>query len=218
MPKTILIADDHPFCQDVIQLCLEQSDLEANLIGLASLAELATTLRQLAHCDLLVLDLGLADSVGIDTLKTVRERWPDVPVLVFSANDNLQLQHLAREMGARGFLPKSKPVSLIAKAIEAILEGGSWFDKLVDAVDSTELEERFRRAEELTLAQRRVLAAMRSGALNKQIAHSLGISEITVKAHIKAILSKMDVDNRTQAVLEINKLLRLGFRLDGAEE
>ncbi|WP_354145579.1 response regulator transcription factor [Altererythrobacter litoralis] len=215
MPETsekfVLVADDHPLCKEIVQICLERMDGNFRLFGVSSFAELSGALDQLSRCDLLVLDLSLGDSTGIDTLKRVRNGWPSVPILVLSGTENLQVQHLVREMGVIGYIGKSKPIEMIERGLSAALAGQGAFDSLIDGADSAQLRDRLARVEKLTPAQLRVLNAMALGELNKQIAHELGITEITVKAHVKAILSKLGVSNRTQAILEVKELKRLGL-------
>lgn len=96
------------------------------------------------------------------------------------------------------------------EAIAAFLRGETVFDPIVGLVDGDDLEKRLARLRSLTDAQMRVLRAMADGSLNKQIAHDLGISEVTVKFHVKSVLSKLEVANRTQAVIELNTLEKYG--------
>ena len=90
--KFVLVADDHPLCKEIVQICLDRMDGNFRLFGVSSFADLSGALDRLSRCDLLILDLSLGDSIGIDTLKRVRNGWPSVPILVLSGTENLQVQ------------------------------------------------------------------------------------------------------------------------------
>jgi DNA-binding NarL/FixJ family response regulator len=213
MPITILLVDDHPFCRDALDVCVQQVVTDALVIGLASLAEARLALSQMTQCDLLVLDLDLGDSKGVMTLMEIRREWPDLAVLVVSGADSLPIQGVTKCLGARGFQAKTKPVSELANAVRAVLDGELYFDRIVDSVDIKEVSERASRLLALTPAQRRVLKELCRGAQTKTIAHDLSLSEVTVKVHIKNILSRIGVSNRTQAVVEVLKMQEMGIYL-----
>jgi DNA-binding NarL/FixJ family response regulator len=132
----------------------------------------------------------------------LRAQYPTVPVCVVSAVENAGAIRRSIALGAAGFVPKSSPPARIREAIAAILGGGTWTPPDVDPVaDPDEDEALAARLRSLTPQQLRVLMMMGEGLLNKQIAYKLGVSEATVKAHVSAVLQKLDVDNRTSAVL-----------------
>lgn len=196
--KTILIVEDHEFCREAIEACVQESIEDVNILGISTIREARAVLDQIKSCDLLILDLGLSDSSGASTVIQIREGWPDVPVLILSGEDDLQLQSIVKSLGAVGFVSKALSLSEITNAITYVLQGGKAFNRIVDAINSDELAARLARFRALTGAQQRVLKAMADGALNKQIAHDLGISEITVKFHVKNILqlSKFQIEQR----------------------
>ena len=128
---------------------------------------------------------------------------PSVPILVVSSADGAGVEEEARAFGAVGFLRKDSDLGAIENAIADALGGkrgisGSKADAPLDTIR--------RDIADLTPTQLKVLLAVLDGQLNKQIAHSLGISEATVKAHMTAIMRKLDVSNRTQAALVARSL------------
>lgn len=206
----ILVVEDHQFFRDAVEACVKDIVQDANVLGFQTLRETQIALTQLKSNAHVNLDLGLKDSSGIGTVTQIREGWPDVRILVLSAEEDLQLQHILQSHGVAGYVPKTKSVPEVREAIAAFLRGETVFDPIVGLVDGDDLEKRLARLRSLTDAQMRVLRAMADGSLNKQIAHDLGISEVTVKFHVKSVLSKLEVANRTQAVIELNTLEKYG--------
>lgn len=118
----------------------------------------------------------------------------------------LQLQSITKSLGAVGFVSKTQSLAEIRKAIAQVLSGGDAFSRVVAVINSDGLEARLARFRSLTPAQLRVLQAMADGGLNKQIAYDLGISEITVKFHVKNIIAALHLPNRTSAAIEFKEL------------
>ena len=115
----------------------------------------------------------------------------------------------ALDYGASGFIPKSSPLDVIAEAISAVLEGEEWLpQEIADSLDDvTEEDQKFANdLASLTPQQFRVLTMLTEGLLNKQIAYELNVSEATIKAHVTAILRKLGVHSRTQAVIQAQRL------------
>jgi DNA-binding NarL/FixJ family response regulator len=129
-------------------------------------------------------------------------------VAVVSASDDPGTIRQCLDCGASGFIPKSQPVDCIRDAIRKILKGEVWLPADVDlaSVPAGETTELVSRMSTLTPQQVRVLMMLGEGLLNKQIAFKLGVSEATIKAHVSAILQKLGVDSRTQAVIAISKV------------
>ena len=150
--------------------------------------------------DLILFDLNLPDVTGIDGLIRLRAAAADIPVLVVSslADDRVIVAALAT--GARGFLPKHAPREDFTAALAALAAGEDWLPEGFVAPD-TAPPEALDRLAALTRQQARILQLLCAGRLNKQIAFDLSISEATVKAHVTAILRKLGVQSRTQAVL-----------------
>ncbi|HEX2724395.1 MAG TPA: response regulator transcription factor, partial [Beijerinckiaceae bacterium] len=138
----------------------------------------------------------------------LRAQFPQVPVVIVSAHEDVAVIRRALEFGASGFVPKSLTIDQIGSALTTILSGGTWTPPDVDlsAPDDQEIAELLRGLALLTPQQVRVLMMLSEGLLNKQIAYELGVSEATVKAHVSAILQKLRVDSRTQAVIAASKI------------
>ena len=205
MPSTVVIADDHPMCSEAARIAVEALGLPLATIQTHNLTETIGALN--SQTPLLILDLGLPDSQGIASLTAILERYPTVPVVIVSGSDSPRMQRMAQRLGARGFVSKSTPLPGHIRAFQAVLNGRDWFAGLSEAPVDPAFEQQLEAILSLTPAQRRVLDAMAGGRLNKQIAHDLQLSEITVKAHIKAIFKKLQVTNRTQAILLARTIL-----------
>lgn len=194
-----LIADDHPMCREAAKLAVKAAVPAALVQEAASLRELADIA---GPAEIIILDLGLPDSRGLASLIDVMRLCPKTPILVVSGSENPEIERRVATLGGAGFVSKAAPITDIIDGVRAIIAGGKAF-----AIEIPPEDEEFARMDDagrlmtLTPAESRVLRAMSDGRLNKQIAFDLGLSEITVKQHVKAILRKLEVLNRTQAVL-----------------
>ncbi|MEM1200929.1 MAG: response regulator transcription factor, partial [Pseudomonadota bacterium] len=158
--------------------------------------------------DLILLDLKMPGVQGFSGLSYLRAQYPDVPVAVVSATEDPAVIRRAISFGASGFIPKSVPVDEMRGAVEQIFQGEVWVPETVDLAsdEDGEIEQLIQRFATLTPQQVRVLMMLREGLLNKQIAYELTVSEATVKAHVSAILQKLGVDSRTQAVIAASRI------------
>jgi DNA-binding NarL/FixJ family response regulator len=138
----------------------------------------------------------------------LRAQYPGVPVMVVSANEDVSVIRRALDFGASGFVPKSTSAEQIRAALAAVLKGEVWVPAGVDLTEDDDGEEAQMAARLATLTpqQVRVLMMLSQGLLNKQIAYELGVSEATVKDHVSAILQKLNVESRTQAVITASKI------------
>ena len=143
-------------------------------------------------------------SSDLSGIALLHAECPSVPILVVSSAEGAAAATEAQAFGAIGFLPKDSALSEIERAIGQALSGRKV--QTAAAADPTSLDGIRRSVAELTPMQFKVLLAVLDGQLNKQIAHALAISEATVKAHITAIMRKLDVGNRTQAALVARSL------------
>ncbi|WP_109355451.1 response regulator [Sphingorhabdus sp. EL138] len=199
----IIIADDHPLfrgalCQAVLKLWPQAELVEAETVASARDAVNAEP------ADLLLLDLHMEDSDGLTALLDFRHDFPALPVVVVSASEESRVVRACQSLGASGFIPKSVDLDVMREALAQIRDGDVWFD--ADVIDNDDDAILFEKLASLTPAQRRILNLVSEGMLNKQIAYQMEISEATVKAHITAIFRKLDVVNRTQAVLVAKQL------------
>ncbi|PWR23501.1 response regulator transcription factor [Zavarzinia compransoris] len=199
---TVVIADDHPLVRDAMRHALNQSLSDVQVVDASSLDEARQAVDRLGTVDLVILDLNMPGMDGFTGLASMRAAYPLVPVAMVSATNDETVMRRAIEFGAAGFIPKSAPLDTIAEAIGQILEGQVWLPAGTgDSAGGASRQDIARRLGELTPQQLKVLSMMSQGLLNKQIAYELGVGEATVKAHVTAILKKLGVHSRTQAVI-----------------
>jgi len=212
----VLVADDHPLYRDALSnlVCAAFDDVEVK-----ECEDIASALDHLAGgaIDLVLLDLSMPDAVGLDGLRRLREASPATPVIICSALDDPQLVREAFKFGVSGYLPKSSGTQVTKHALQLVRSGGVYVPSqaLMESVVKVPEEGRHAESEsgtngcaDLTPRQLAVLALLEKGMSNKSIARELGIGEITVKAHVSAILRKLGVDNRVQAVVAARALKR----------
>ena len=208
MAHRIIVVDDHPLFRGALTQALGSALAGARIDQAASLAELEELIAQRPDTDLVLLDLSMPGVQGLSGLLLLRSQHPDIPVVVVSAHDDPETIRRCMEFGASGYVPKSLSVDEMRSAVETVLGGGIWIPPDVDlerAADSGTADV-VARLSTLTPQQVRVLMMLGQGLLNKQIAYQLGVSEATIKAHVSAILQKLHVDSRTQAVIAINRI------------
>ncbi|MES1925050.1 response regulator transcription factor [Salinisphaera sp. T31B1] len=201
----VLIADDHPLFRTALSDAVHRSLADARLVTVGSFDELSATLKTDADADLLLLDLNMPGARGYSALVHARSVVPSLPVIVVSAYEDGGVIRASLDHGASGFIPKSASPETMARAIAAVLDGQTWAPD--SGTDTRSVDSEFTdKLALLTPQQQRVLVMLTDGLLNKQIAIDLDISEATVKAHITAILRKLGVHTRTQAVIAARSL------------
>lgn len=205
---TILIADDHPLFREALKGAVARLLPKARLLEADSAEALYALAPLHPDADLLLLDLNMPGVQGYSALVHLRAAQPQLPVIVVSAREEPSVMRRALDHGAAGFIPKSADAESIGAAISTVLEGGTWAPPTALQAAGVDQEEArvAQRLRELTPQQFRVLGMVATGLLNKQIAHELAVSEATVKAHMTAVMRKLGVGNRTQAVLLAGKL------------
>lgn len=204
---TIIIADDHPLFRTALYQAVHMALDQVNLLEADSIASLLQLLETADEVDLLLLDLKMPGANGFSGLTHLRGQYPDLPVVVISASEDPQVIRQAMHHGAIGFIPKSSPMKQLVSALNEIIAGGSWFPPGIEQMaPPPEQQAMAARLASLTPQQYRVLVMLSEGLLNKQIAYELGVSEATVKAHVTAIFRKLEVKNRTQAVIALQQL------------
>jgi DNA-binding NarL/FixJ family response regulator len=204
----IVIADDHPLFRGALREAV-RSFLPDSIVAEANgLDDLIKTLAKERETDLILLDLTMPGVQGFSGLIYLRAQHPDIPVVIVSATEDPVIVRRAIDFGASGFIPKSLDSEEIGAAIKTVLAGGSWTppDIALGASEDKETADLMKRLATLTPQQVRVLMMLSEGLLNKQIAYELSVSEATVKAHVSAILQKLGVESRTQAVIASSKI------------
>ncbi|MDR2872890.1 MAG: response regulator transcription factor [Xanthomonadaceae bacterium] len=205
---TILIADDHPLFREALRGSVQRILPDVRLFEADRVDALYALIEAHPDADLLLMDLNMPGAQGFNALVHLRAQYPQLPVIVVSAREEAVVMRRALDHGALGFIPKSADSDTIGAAIKSVLDGERWAPPEARAATPTSHDEReiAQRLRELTPQQFRVLQMLGVGRLNKQIAYDLGVSEATIKAHVTAILRKLGVSNRTQAVLMIGRL------------
>ncbi|AMJ58198.1 MULTISPECIES: response regulator transcription factor [Stenotrophomonas] len=205
---TLLIADDHPLFREALKGAVQRVIPGVQLLEANSVEALYALAEQHPDADLVLMDLNMPGAQGFNALVHLRSLHPQLPIVVVSAREEATVMRRALDHGAFGFIPKSADSDTIGHALGTILDGERWAPAEAHNVPPTPNEEREvgQRLRELTPQQFRVLQMLGVGRLNKQIAYDLGVSEATIKAHVTAILRKLGVTNRTQAVLMAGKL------------
>jgi DNA-binding NarL/FixJ family response regulator len=204
----IVIADDHPLFRGALHQAVRSVLPGADVIEATGLDDLIATLGREPDIDLILLDLTMPGVQGFSGLVYLRAQHPDIPVVIVSATEDPLVVRRAIEFGASGFIPKSIESDRIGAAIRAVLAGDAWTPSELElgVSEDKETAELIRRLATLTPQQVRVLMMVSEGLLNKQIAYELSVSEATVKAHVSAILQKLGVESRTQAVIASSKI------------
>jgi len=203
-----VIADDHPLFRGALREAVSGLFARADIGEAGSFEEMTGLLERGGEVDLILLDLRMPGARGFSGLMYLRAQYPAVPTVVVSANDDPAVIRRCMEFGASGFIPKTLGAEALRAAIAAVLRGEVWTPPDVDLTGGADAETAalMARLGTLTPQQVRVLMMLSEGMLNKQIAYELSVSEATVKAHVSAILQKLGVDSRTQAVIAAAKI------------
>ena len=210
LPDRVLIVDDHSLVRDGLRSIFDDAFPTCEILEADSLEAALRTLDENGDVDLVLLDLNIPDVSPLSGLEALRDRFPATPVVMVSGVTDRNVVRDALAAGAAGFVPKSLKRAAIVEALELVISGEIYMPELeCDETVAAEEEMIRARIESLTPQQRVVLGHLVAGRLNKQIAYELDVSMTTVKAHVSAILQKMNVFSRTQAVIMAGKV---GFR------
>ncbi|WP_248799233.1 response regulator transcription factor [Pseudomonas sp. MWU13-2105] len=205
----ILIADDHPLFREAIANVISDGFPGSEVMETADLESALALTRCHDELDLILLDLNMPGMHGLNGLINLRNEAPTIPVVIVSAEQDKQVVLQAIMYGAVGFITKSSPRAQMIEAIEQILDGKVYLPADIIHAQKTGTRRSMNNApsftpellQALTRKQLQVLERMTRGESNKQIAYTLEIAETTVKAHVSAILRKLNVHNRVQAIL-----------------
>jgi DNA-binding NarL/FixJ family response regulator len=204
----ILIADDHPLIRGALRQAVSGAIAGVEIHEAQDFEGLAAALEKHPDMDLVLLDLSMPGVRGYSGLLYLRAERPGLPVIVVSANEDRAVMRHCLDFGAAAYAPKSLDVESMRAAVRTVLDGGRWAPYDLDAKAPREASALVKRLSSLTPQQVRVLMMLSQGLLNKQIAYELSVSEATVKAHVSAILQKLGVESRTQAVILAAKIER----------
>lgn len=204
----LIIADDHPLFREALRGVVARLFPGSRIHEADNLTQLYALVEAVPDADLLLLDLNMPGAQGFSSLVHLQSLQPQLPVVIVSAHEDPALMRRALDHGAMGFIPKSADAHVLDVALRQVLDGTPWIPPQAYAADGASASEQAAAhgLRELTPQQFRVLQMVGAGQLNKQIAHELGVSEATIKAHMTAIMRKLGVSNRTQAVLLAGRL------------
>jgi DNA-binding NarL/FixJ family response regulator len=207
----LIVADDHPLFRNALINAISSTFSTKATIETDSFESTCQALEQHPDTDLLLLDLHMPGNCGFLGLIQLRKNYPSLPIVVISASEELDVVKRVISFGASAYIPKSANPSQISEALKEVLAGELWVPpsmrKALDEQDAQEHDlDLAARVAQLTNQQYKVLYYLTEGWLNKQIAYDLHISEATVKAHITAIFRKLGCTNRTQVVIQAQRL------------
>lgn len=211
----ILIADDHPLFREAIVNVIQSNFPDCTLRETENLDNAVALTEQHSDLDMILLDLNMPGMNGLNGLITLRNSAPTIPVVIVSAEEDKQIVLQAITYGAVGFITKSLSRDEMAAALKQVLAGQVYLPSNIIRANPAETPQRRRQEENqlapevlssLTRRQLLVLERMAKGEANKQIAYNLNIAETTVKAHVSAILRKLGVHNRIQAILSASNV------------
>ena len=207
----LIIADDHPLFRNALVNAISNTFVTKATIETDSFDSTVQALEQHPDTDLLLLDLHMPGNCGFLGLIQLRKSFPTLPIVVISASDDADVIKRVINFGASAFIPKSAHPIDIGKALSAVMDGELWLPEKYRHLlhESQQHHEDFdlaAKVAQLTAQQYKVLYYLTEGWLNKQIAYDLNISEATVKAHMTAIFRKLGVTNRTQVVIQAQRL------------
>jgi DNA-binding NarL/FixJ family response regulator len=203
-----VIADDHPLFRGALRQALAGIGDAREILEAGDFERTKALVAEQQDLDLVLLDLTMPGASGLSGLVALRGLHHSVPLVVVSAHDDPVTIRRALDLGASGFISKSASMDEIRGAVETVLSGGIAAPANIAPAGTgdPEVSDLIRRLQTLTPQQTRVLGMLAEGLLNKQIAYELDVSEATIKAHVSAILQKLGVDSRTQAVILLSKI------------
>ncbi len=204
---SVLVVDDHELFRQGLMALVARIFPDARVTGAATAAEaLAIAADPAAGLDLVLLDLKLPDEDGHGALGQLIAMLPDSPVAVVTASESAQDMATAYQTGAKGYIVKSATAEVMRNALQLIVSGETYIPSIAAAVLWSSEQRRPGGGSALTPRQHEVLTLMAQGLQNRAIAIELGMPEATVKVHVKGVLQKLGVNNRTHAVMTAVRL------------
>lgn len=195
-PITILIVDDHPIMRVGIQAILNaQPDFQ--VVAQAGSATEAVRVFAAQRPDLTLMDLRLPDKSGVEAIREIRKLSPDARIIVLTTYEGDEDIHQALSAGAQGYLIKGMPHDALVKALYRVHSGARFLPSIVSQTLSSRVP-----GMHLSQREQEVLELLFAGKSNREIASLLAIKEATVKSHVSVILLRLNVSDRTQAVVE----------------
>ncbi len=211
-PRAIVV-DDHPIVRNALVTSLLALSVFEEVETANCFQELNEKLERDCDFQLLILDLSLTDISGSGGMAFMRERYPDIPILVFSASDDVDTIIQCFEHGVHGFVSKNSPMQIFVNAIRVVLEGGIYIPPSAaqrlgfSLSEPTDLESHpANERPQFTPKQQEVFEQLLQGMPNRVIAKRLGMAEGTVKTHLHKIYQLLHVNSRAKAILKSQQL------------
>lgn len=208
-----LLADDHPLMREGVRQVLSQLEPPVEIVDAHDYPSLFAQTAQHADLDLALVDLNMPGFVGMRGIAQFRSRFPEIPLVVLSASESPHDVRSALEAGALGYIPKSAPAPVMLAALRQVLAGDLYVPDCLGHAPSVAAETGAAdlgplKGLGLTARQIEVAGLLAQGHANKTIGTLLSMSESTVKVHNTEIFKALGVSNRTEAVIEIQRLLK----------
>lgn len=200
-PIRLMVVDDHEMLREGLRFML-RNEPDLAIVCEAEDGAQAIGLIEEARPDVVLLDVRMPNVDGLEALRRIRDRWPDLPVVILTVYDDPEYVEEALACGASGYLLKSVPQEELVRAVRAVSDGAGYLQAEV----TRPVLERFARgdhtkiAAELSRRETDVLTRLAAGMSNKQIARELGISESTVKGYVRDVFEKLGAADRAHAV------------------
>lgn len=201
-----LIADDHPLYREALKGALQAKFTDTLFLESDSYSSTLSVLKSKGKVDLLLLDLKMPGCDNFYGLLKIRQHFPNLPIVVVSANDDIETISQVMEFGANAYIPKSSTTATLVEALLSVLDGKIWLPKnAIETIQkvSSEKIEIAQKIRELTPKQFKVLCLLTKGLKNREIAIELNVTEATIKAHVGALFSKLEVSSRTQILVAV---------------
>lgn len=196
---SILVVDDHALVRHGLALAIKANRPDIKVHEAGSLAEGVRAAQSAGHLSAVLYDLNLADSSGLPGLATMMKAVGNTPVIVVSGQSDSSTMSQCIMAGARGYLPKGSRADVLDHALALVLSGGIYAPALPAPMEMEPQPAHI--LGELTSRQRDVLRLLMAGRSNKEIARSLGVLEGTIKVHLRSIMMKLKVRNRTHLAI-----------------
>ncbi len=199
---TILIADDHDMICDAVSQTLATPG-GFNVLSAGSFASVMSTLQAEDSVEMLLLDVFMPGMAGLESVQKILTAYPELKVILFSGNASSDFVFQAFKLGVRGYVPKTMPLRSLTAALQLVQSGQMFLPmSLLQAQGNVGTLEPAQDAQsQLTAKEVRMLRFVADGKTNKEIAWSLGVSEVTVKMYMRSVFSKLGAANRTHAVM-----------------
>lgn len=191
----VLLADDHHLVRDALAGLLLNADPDLGLVSACDLPQALAQARSQGPFDIILLDLRMPGMNGMEGVRLMLAQNPDTPVVLMSGAASTIDVRTALDLGIRGFIPKTMTGRVLMNALRLVADGDVYVppEFLRDSEGAS--------APNLTPRELQVLAELRQGNSNKEIARILSISEATVKLHVRSLGEKLSARNRTEIVI-----------------